>query len=587
MVENLKIGNNLRFITPLERTEISLGNTINIKVLAENAYKVSLYFKNLQGVWVFIHDALLVNNEWVYVFTPSEIPTRLKAVAEYHGKPNKETYVSLWGIGLLDSFTDVNGTNILTHTPDEVFYQGWTVESGNWEIQDNKLTCTNTDGNYNFIVTEGTENCLFDFVIESPSTNGGDHILALKFTDENNWIKVLIRSDRSVEIGQFVDGIYTLYIDTPDTAFFRYTDLMRVFIVDGYFHIANVTKKQYVMFNQKIIENNSATKYGFARPNETGGATYKYDYFRITPIHLPETTSTPNYNVSKLDSLTIVKNQFDFDTSGVSSPTINKVDGKYYMLFTCQGGLQNSGVTFATSDLNTPHDWTRHNGLIISQYDNPSDGTIIDTDALYVDGVWYVIYSDADAGVIKYATGTELTSLTKRGSLLPAFTGNLYQRHPSLFKHNDLFYLFIDVRRDQSYGHIGDIWVGVSETIEGFATAEFHEVLSAPGFNFDVGDLTAPDVRFNANTGLFEMLYSSFNSGGEPYYHQICLAVSDSPLNPFVRVANNPLIPTQNPSDIDYVTTTPCWMPGTNHFYYTCKTSGGSKDGISYGTLTS
>lgn len=103
--------------------------------------------------------------------------------------------VSLPGTLLFrDRFTDSNGTNIASHTPDvDTTGNGWTGETGNADIQSNQLRFTSN-------VTEiyadaGTHNVIVRVLWTSSAGNANRNSLFIRSTDENNGVEFNFRED--------------------------------------------------------------------------------------------------------------------------------------------------------------------------------------------------------------------------------------------------------------------------------------------------------------------------------------------------------------------------------------------------------
>jgi hypothetical protein len=312
-----------------------------------------------------------------------------------------------------------------------------------------------------------------------------------------------------------------------------------------------------------------------------------FDDVELIPISLPPLNNSVSYTATKNGSLILTPNFLGTDDqTGLAGAEFYKIGTTNYMVHAVRNaGGEFAGLTYATSPENDPHNWTRHNALILTA-DTASGEEIADC-SMYWDGSnIHLLYSNRNTGVINYAKGADIENLIKQGTVLDFTAQGIYARHPSIVFKDGLFYVYLDIRRFQSAGEFGEIAV-VSGT--GLTSLSgYKEVLSNLGYKFEQCDVGSPSVRYNSTNGYFEMLFVGYPGGGTPYYHEIGLAINKNPLGKFERVSSTPLI-ARGVTGIDTIQAIdPAWFPDGDIVYYTADASetGNIYDGITYAELT-
>jgi hypothetical protein len=561
----------LRIISPLQRTEIKNGDIVDIEAVG-NVSSAVFEYQDLSGVWKNIGNA--IKEDDTFTFSSWSPPEAFVAIRAKSG--STEGQVNIWPVIVEDSFTDDNGTLLQDHSPQSQ-WMPWLVESVDWHINNNTLTITNDDSSLYFAVVDtGTEDAHIRCKFKTTAT----HSVTFRYTDSNNHIYILYEiSNQRVRIFERKNGVNTNLLDFTALPYDGNTVYEFYCIADKVF-----IKPESGDFLAAVTSILTGTKHGVRRPGVN--ATYAWDDVSIFAIGRQPVNPVVSYVATKSNIHVIEKGQFPgLDDNAVDAPCLRLVNGIVYCLFSCRNSDNEfHGITFATANPDDPHNWVRHDGLILEQNNDEWDAEIADCTAYWDGSQWYIVYSGRTTGIIGYATGPDLFNLTKQGQILDRTGQGEYLRQPDLLVKDGVWYLYCNRRYDQPSGEYGNVVCFYGPDLNNLSGPV--EVLSNPGYSFDGQDLTAPSIRFNASKKLFELLYSGYSvRGGAPYIHEVGLAVANDPLGPFVRVSTQPLIPIGGPIDQLHCHA-PEWYPEKNIIYYVANnSSGGSYDGISYATI--
>ena len=200
-------------------------------------------------------------------------------------------------------------------------------------------------------------------------------------------------------------------------------------------------------------------------------------------------------------------------------------------------------VEYATAPKSDPHNWTKQAG------DNPiivEAGFDIRGVSAFKEGNTFRVYYDdgSVSGVINYAYGTSLASLTKYAGN-PVLSGDgvgweVYVRHPWVIKVGVTYHMFYDGRNTAPAGWDGGIGHATStDRVTWVRDSANNPLLSPQGAGWESSDVGAPSVAFINNR--FYMAYDGYDGTGAPWPHMIGLAVSDD-LSTWTRDSDNPVI---------------------------------------------
>lgn len=569
----------LLFTSPTQKAEVAEGDELTITALSD-APAVTFQYLKPNGDWVEIGAATKVDGVWTYAnWTPPE------------------PFVALGGVGLLgqvnirprvlfDSFTDLDGTLLSAHTPDEAWDTVWTVHGGAWTINNNTLGINQANTNVYYATVEtNSVDAVMRFKLRVIPSATTIYMFTFRYTDANNNICATFRiggANVIFRMFQRVNGVSSDIISERQVGWTADRDFEMKVMGNKCWLFDGITEG--TIGTTSIL---TGTRHGVARPGIAGG-DYQFDDFLLMPCCQEPLTSEVSYTATKHGEFVMQKNTFGtLDQGGIAGIDIKRHNGQNIAIFAVNNGSLWHGLSYATADPNDPHNWTRYDGRILNAGSaGQFDTAIIDCTFEYINGEFYVIYSGRGTGKIGYAKGPDLLNLTKQGVILDLTAEGIYLRHPSLLIHNGTYYLYCDTRRDHPEGEIGEIYVFWGDSLETLST--HYEALSSPGYPFDLCDLTAPAVRYNTRNGYFEMAYSGYPGGGSPYIHEVGLAISQSPRGQFVRVSSEPLIPRGGSGSFDEIHTyDPCWLPDTDILYYTASDNSlPNYDGFTYATLT-
>lgn len=574
------------FTSPTQRQVISAGSTINITSISD-ASSLTYEYQKTDGTWVEIGAATNIAGVWTY--SNWAVPS-VPFVAIRGKGDNRLGQVNVWPRVLYDTFTGTDGTLLSAHTPNEAWGTAWNVVSGNWKITSNTLGIDNADTN---VYHANIETNSVDAIIKvkfttKPSATSIPNII-FRYTDANNNIGVrfgLSGVNVIVRIFERVAGVATTLFADATIAWTSSTEY-EIRCIENKVFITSPLSGDIKSATVSVL---TGTRHGVQRAGVNG--TYQYDDFQLLAVGDQPITTLVQYSAAKLGSLVMSKNELPpLDTYGLAGLEIIQHNGVNYGIF----AVKNSssvwhGLSYATADPSDPHTWTRFNGRILNSGTSGQwDDSITDCSIYFSDTEVFVVYSGRTSGIIGYAKGPDLENLTKQSQIVDLSAQGIYCRHPNLLVRDGVFYLYFDSRRDQPSGELGEIWVISGPDLDNLTDA--HEVLSTPGYDFDEFDLTAPAVRYNASNGYYEMAYSGYKGGGTPYFHQTGIAISKSPLGPFVRTSEAPLI-ANGAGQLDQTHAhDPCWLPDTDIIYYTAADAAGASaddqyDGFTYATLT-
>ena len=572
------------FTSPTQRQVISNGDVIDITAISD-ADSLTFEYQKTDGTWVDIGAAVDVAGVWTYAnWTPSEPFVAIRGKGD-----NVLGQVNVWPRMLYDTFTASDGTLLSAHTPNEAWGTAWSVVSGNWKITTNTLGIDNADTN---VYHANIETNSVDTIVKvkfgaSPSATSVPNII-FRYTDENNNIGVRFGWNGQVvaRVYERVAGVATNLTADKVVAWTAGTEY-EIRCIGNKVYLTSPLSGDILTGTVSIL---TGTRHGIQRAGVNG--IYQYEDFQLLAVGEQPLTTSVQYTATKFGSLVMAKNTLPpLDTYGLAGSEIILHNGTLYMVF----AVKNSssvwhGLSYATASPADPHNWTRFNGRILeSGTSGQWDDSITDCSIYFSDTEVFVVYSGRTSGIVGYAKGPDLENLTKQSQIVDLTTQDIYCRHPNLVVRDGVFYLYFDTRRDQPSGELGEIWVISGPDLDNLTDP--HEVLSVPGYEYDRFDLTAPSVRHNASNGYYEMAYSGYKGGGTPYFHQTGIAISKSPLGPFVRISDEPIIGNEVGEIDETHAHDPCWLPGTNILYYTVSNvAGGSADdqydGFTYATLT-
>jgi hypothetical protein len=569
----------LLFITsPTPRTEINEGDSINITTEAVGASSVAVYYRNTSDVWVSIGSATNTSGStWTYSsWSPTVNATAIKATATYPDGTTQEVENIMYSLSMYDTFTDTNGTAIASHNPDSDLSGGWTVVTGDWEIQSNGLVNTTADTNLHVIYHD----CGYDdFIFESTLANldGGttQQILA-RYTDSDNFVLLLVNGSGLPTLRERYLASNTDHY-TGSNGDVSSTDVLKLILKgDKYiFFINNVTVSSGTLSG--IL---TGGKCGFRR----GGASSntRFDDVKIIPITSNPLDASVSYTASKLGSAVITKgSDSPNDDGGIADNDIVTVGSTNYLIYAARDSGGNfDNISYYTSSTGDPHNWTFQNNILTFTTES-----VAGVSAWHDGTDWHLLYSDRLTGIIYYASGSNIESLTKNGSVKDLTGSGIYLRQSSIIKEDSTWYVFVDVRLDAASGEFG--YLGLMEGSSLSTLGDPVEVLTGFGEDYDILDVTVPSVKKNGD--YYEMFYAGYSGiGTSAFPHEIGLAISKNIKGKYKRVSNSPLVSLGVGTFDNIDLGAPVRMPNTDILYYRYDGSGtaGGLDGITYATLS-
>lgn len=580
--DSIDFESSLLFLSsPTPRQEISNTDNLDLFAIGENADSIEFFYKDDSNNWISIGQGL--KNQDVFSFsgfTPTNQLTSIKAVATYSDSSTREVQNNVFCLKIVDTFTDVNGTSILSHTPDNLFGNGWFVESGNWEIQNNTLQINTPDSvsGYRVYVDANSTDVVFKLnvpVLPSVATTQ----IILRYLDSLNYVLLIIFTDGRVSIIEVNNGINdTLFSESA--GFFNTSIDIQVWISDNTF---NLIFDDVPLASVSIPNQLTGTKFGFQRAGSDD--TPSFDNVTIIPLTEQVINNSVNYNSTKSNLRIIEKgDNAPYDSDGILDFDIFTSGSTNHLVYAAfNSDNTTGGLCYATSSTSDPHNWNINTGYILSFPDRSVAGC-----SIYFDGsIWHVVYSNRDVGTLHYANGISLNSLVEVGVIKDLTSQGLYLRQSSIHFENNTFYLVIDVRYDQPSGEFG--YIGVMSGTSLISLGDVSEILSTPAYSKDMCDLTTPSVRYNENNNFYEMFYSGYTSrNGNEYPHDINLAISKNIQGVFERIQKDPVIPSGESVIDNNGVGSPCRMKDTNFIYYQFNSSdvSGGADGLTYTTFS-
>jgi hypothetical protein len=218
-----------------------------------------------------------------FTYTPATIGAKTISVTNSGGltNPSPITYTSLF-VGVLDHFTDTNGTQLPSHTMD--YGPGWTrVEgtgSNQYTIQSNKLqSILDAVTAYNYL----TESGISDFTMTVTVTFGvadANHVnqLLFRYSDSSNYFLVNIQGDGPVSIIKHQAASDTV-LDSDTVSVTAGTPISVTIVVSGTSISATIGATN---LSATSSFNQTATKVAI-RCAQVSGAANTFEDFSVVP----------------------------------------------------------------------------------------------------------------------------------------------------------------------------------------------------------------------------------------------------------------------------------------------------------------